>query len=79
MVIGKRKWWEAFNSSKGAELLNQCQELLMEERPKEESLYEQKRLSEPVQFPEDRSLFWDNYRRFGFEYVIGDNNGKLWK
>lgn len=64
------------NSSKGAALLNQCQDLLVEERPKEESLYEQKRLSEPSQFPEDRSLFWDNYRRFGFEYVVGDNNKK---
>ena len=32
---------------------------------------EQKRLREPSQFPENRSLFWEDYRRFGFEYVIG--------
>jgi coenzyme F420-reducing hydrogenase beta subunit len=60
------------NSSKGADLFEQCrQELRTEERPKEESLKEQKRLREPAEFPENRSLFWEDYRRFGFEYVIG--------
>jgi len=60
------------NSPKGADLFDQCrQELLVEERPKEESLNEQKRLREPTQIPENRSLFWEDYRRFGFEYVIG--------
>lgn len=60
------------NSTKGAALFDQCrQELHAEERPKEESLNEQKRLREPSQFPENRSLFWEEYRRLGFEYVIG--------
>ena len=60
------------NSPKGTALFDQCrQDLIAEERPKEESLNEQKRLHEPSQFPENRSLFWENYRRFGFEYVIG--------
>lgn len=59
------------NSPKGAYLFDQCrQELHAQERPKEEALNEQKRLHEPSQFPENRSLFWDDYRRFGFEYVI---------
>lgn len=59
------------NSPKGADLFDQCrEELLAEERPKEESLNEQRRLSESSQFPKNRSLFWEDYRRFGFEYVI---------
>lgn len=59
------------NSPKGADIINQClQELHTEERPKEESLNEQKRLCEPSRIPENRSNFWDDYRRFGFEYVI---------
>ncbi|WP_243638766.1 Coenzyme F420 hydrogenase/dehydrogenase, beta subunit C-terminal domain [Lucifera butyrica] len=60
------------NSPKGADFFDQCrQELLAEERPKEEALNEQKRLREPSQFPENRRLFWEDYGRFGFEYVIG--------
>ena len=60
------------NSPKGADLFNHCrQDMLTEERPKEESLTEQKRLHEPSQFPENRSLFWEDLRRFGFEYVLG--------
>lgn len=60
------------NSPQGTVLFDQCrQELLEEERPKEESLNEQQRLREPSQFPENRSLFWEDYKRFGFEYVIG--------
>jgi hypothetical protein len=59
------------NSPKGADLFNKCrQELYVEERPKEESLNEQKRLREPSQFPENRSLFGDDFRRFGLKYVI---------
>jgi coenzyme F420-reducing hydrogenase beta subunit len=59
------------NSSKGADLFNQCQqELYTEERPKEESLNEQKRLREPSQIPENRSLFWDDFRHLGLNYVI---------
>jgi len=65
------------NSPKGADLFDQCQqELHSEERPKEESLNEQKRLREPSQIPENRSLFWENYRRSGFGYVIGKKNKK---
>ncbi|MBP2666774.1 MAG: 4Fe-4S ferredoxin [Firmicutes bacterium] len=60
------------NSPKGAALVDQCrQELDAEERPKREALNEQKRLSEPSQLPENRNLFLEDYRRFGFEYVIG--------
>lgn len=60
------------NSPKGAKLLAQCvQELYMEKRPKDETLNEQKRLSQPSQIPENRTLFWQDYRRFGFKYVIG--------
>jgi coenzyme F420-reducing hydrogenase beta subunit len=60
------------NSPKGADLFDQCrQELCAEERPKEESLNEQKRLSEPSPFPKNRGLFWEDYKRFGFEYVMG--------
>jgi len=54
------------NSAKGAVLFEQCrQELYTEERPKEEILFEQKRLQEPSIFPENRSLFWEDYRRLG--------------
>lgn len=59
------------NSAKGAALFEQCQnDLISEERPKEESLREQRRLHEPSELPENRSLFWEEYRRFGFEYVM---------
>ena len=60
------------NSRKGAALFDQCQQDLdYEERPKEESLKEQKRLSEPSKLPENRTLFWEEYKRFGLAYVIG--------
>jgi len=60
------------NSTKGTAIFDRCrQDLLGEERPQEESLKEQKRLSEPSQLPENRSLFWEEYKRFGLEYVIG--------
>lgn len=59
------------NSPKGAALFEKCQqELHTEERSIEETLTEQKRLREPSQFPENRSLFWENYRRFGFEAIL---------
>lgn len=59
------------NNEKGTELLQKCsKELKYEKRPKEESLTEQQRLSEPVQFPEDRDKFWNDYREHGFEYII---------
>ena len=46
------------------------EELKYEKRPKEESLAEQQRLSGPVKFPESRKKFWDDYKKFGFEYII---------
>lgn len=59
------------NSSKGAALFAQSrQELYAEERLKEESLTEQKRLSEPSKFPERRSRFWEDYRRLGFQKLL---------
>jgi hypothetical protein len=38
---------------------------------KGKALNEQERLREPSQFPESRSRFWEDYRRFGFAYVLG--------
>ena len=66
------------NSPKGAALFDQCrQELHVEERPKEETLQEQKRLSEPSKFPEKRSSFWEDYRCLGFEGLLNKySNGK---
>ncbi len=59
------------NSSKGDDLFHQCrQDLIVEERPKEETLCEQQRLREPSKFPEVRHLFWEEYRSFGFGYII---------
>ncbi|KGK86737.1 Coenzyme F420 hydrogenase/dehydrogenase, beta subunit C-terminal domain [Clostridium sp. HMP27] len=59
------------NNEKGAKLLEKCSDALKyEKRPKEESLTEQQRLSEPVQFPEDRHKFWEDYREHGFGYII---------
>lgn len=59
------------NSPQGAELFEECRyDLVTEERPREESLSEQKRLREPGKLPERRSLFWEDYRRWGFDYVI---------
>lgn len=59
------------NSPQGAALFAQArQDLLTEERPKEESLNEQKRLSEPVKFSKERVIFWEEYRKFGFAYLV---------
>lgn len=59
------------NTDKGIELLDKCDmTLAYEKRPKEESLNEQQRLSEPTKIPEDRDKFWDDYHKFGFEYII---------
>ncbi len=58
------------NSTKGADLFAQCKEdLFSEERAKEESLSEQKRLREPMQLPPERSRFWQEYKQFGFAYI----------
>jgi len=63
------------NSPKGTALFDQCrQDLIEEERPKEEAIDEQKRLSEPSPLPANRRRFWEDYRSFGFEYVIGKKN-----
>ncbi len=59
------------NSKKGADLFEKCSvDLKYEKRPKEESLAEQQRLSEPIKFPESRKKFWKLYRKYGFEYII---------
>lgn len=59
------------NSFKGRELFMQCrQDLLEEERPKEEALNEQKRLQQPSKFPENRKAFWEDYKTFGLRYVL---------
>lgn len=59
------------NNEKGEELLRKCSdEVKYEKRPKEEALTEQQRLSEPVKFPEGRNKFWEDYKKYGFEYII---------
>ena len=59
------------NSPQGEKLFVQCRDdLLSEERPAAESLAEQQRLREPVQFPAYRSQFWEDYRKHGFAYVL---------
>ena len=59
------------NTHKGEELLHKCDKSLeYEKRPMEESLNEQQRLSEPTKIPENRAEFWQDYEKFGFEYII---------
>ena len=59
------------NTNKGQDLLNALNEsMYYEKRPAQESLNEQMRLSEPVEFPDNRSLFWEDYKEHGFEYII---------
>ncbi len=59
------------NSEQGGALLKQCREdLLFEERPAAESLREQQRLSRPGALPLERERFWEDFRRFGLEYVL---------
>lgn len=59
------------NSSQGAALFEQCrQDIIAQERPKEEALNEQKRLREPAQLPAARGDFWTDYKRFGLAYVM---------
>lgn len=59
------------NNEKGAKLLEECSKNIhFEKRPAEESLNEQQRLREPVKFPENREQFWNDYRKYGFEYII---------
>ena len=59
------------NSPQGRSLFERCsQDMMVQERPKEESLNEQKRLREPSVLPAGRSQFWQEYQEFGLEYVI---------
>jgi coenzyme F420-reducing hydrogenase beta subunit len=59
------------NSQKGRELFEECrQDLIVEERPKEESLNEQRRLKKPSRLLENRSAFWADYKQFGLSYVL---------
>ena len=59
------------NSPQGAALFAQaCKDLLTQERPQEESLNEQKRLSESVRHPAERELFWAEYREVGFAELM---------
>ncbi len=77
------KWFDSLgvsvvllNSPQGAELFAQAgPDLLTEERPQEEALSEQKRLSEPVKFSEARALFWQEYQKFGFAYLMKKHTG----
>lgn len=59
------------NSLKGMALFQQSlNDLVATERPLEEILYEQKRLSKPLPLPESRSLFWQDYKNFGFDFIM---------
>jgi coenzyme F420-reducing hydrogenase beta subunit len=59
------------NSPKGRELFEECQQdLITEERPKEESLSEQRRLKKPSRLLENRSAFWADYKEYGLSYVL---------
>lgn len=54
------------HTPKGEELLLHCRDLPHEERPAQEALSEQKRLSGPVEAPKDRGDFWKIFREQGF-------------
>lgn len=59
------------NTKKGQELLDSMNDSMhYEKRPAQESLNEQMRLSEPVEFPDYRSQFWEDYQEYGFDYII---------
>lgn len=59
------------NTTKGRELLDACAKaLLYEQRPAEESLSQQKRLSEPAREPADRAGFWQAYDEKGLGHAI---------
>lgn len=59
------------STEKGQELLDTMKDhMVYEKRPASESLNEQDRLRIPVEFPENRAQFWDDYRKYGFEYII---------
>lgn len=59
------------NSAKGKKLFEQsAQDLYFEERPLKEAVNEQQRLSKAVELPEDRDDFWEDFRKYGLEYVL---------
>ncbi|WP_338133629.1 Coenzyme F420 hydrogenase/dehydrogenase, beta subunit C-terminal domain [Clostridium tetani] len=59
------------NTPKGEELLMKCSDTIKyEKRAKEESLAEQQRLSGPIEFPEDRKEFWEQYQKFGLGHLL---------
>ncbi len=59
------------NSPQGKLLFEAAsQDMLVQERPKEEALNEQKRLREPSALPAGRSQFWQDFQNYGLEYVI---------
>ncbi|WP_317724488.1 Coenzyme F420 hydrogenase/dehydrogenase, beta subunit C-terminal domain [Clostridium tetani] len=59
------------NTPKGEELLMKCSATIKyEKRAKEESLAEQQRLSGPIEFPEDRKEFWEQYQKFGLAHLL---------
>ncbi|MBU5484380.1 Coenzyme F420 hydrogenase/dehydrogenase, beta subunit C-terminal domain [Clostridium sp. MSJ-11] len=59
------------NTLKGEELLMKCSDTIKyEKRAKEESLAEQQRLSGPIEFPEDRKEFWEEYQKFGLAHLL---------
>lgn len=59
------------NSAKGEALFQQCeQDLIAEKRTPEESLKEQKRLSEPLPLSQSRQNFWEEYKQFGLRAVL---------
>lgn len=63
------------NSIKGNELLDKAsKDIYFEERESKEAIMEQKRLSEPIKFPKNRDEFWNDYNKFGFEYIINELN-----
>lgn len=59
------------NSPKGERLFEAARKgMTTEERPLQEALQEQRKLSEPTPVSKDRTRFWTEYGRFGFEYVL---------
>lgn len=59
------------NSPKGAALFEEARrDMETVERPAEESLANQQRLSHPAEEPENMEQFWRDYRERGFSYVM---------
>lgn len=59
------------NSAKGKEIFEESAEkLYFEKRPLKEAVNEQQRLSAAVDFPEERSAFWKDFRKKGLSFVL---------